>query len=65
MLGQREVSCSGTPFFKTLDAIYLDTECLLTINEVPTKVYPFLDAYMNDRDYNILFRMTQLGVLSL
>jgi len=29
---------SGSPLFKTLDAIYLDTECLLTMNEVPTKV---------------------------
>lgn len=41
MLGKREVRCSGTPLFKTLDAIYLDTECLLTMNEVPTKVLLF------------------------
>jgi hypothetical protein len=29
---------SGSPLFKTLDAIYLDTECLLMMNDVPTKV---------------------------
>jgi hypothetical protein len=34
----RTDSCSGLPIFKTLDAIYLDTEALLATNEVPTKV---------------------------
>ncbi|KAF8466527.1 hypothetical protein DFH94DRAFT_639281, partial [Russula ochroleuca] len=37
MLGQSEVSRTGTPLFKTLDAIYLDTECLLMMDEAPTK----------------------------
>jgi hypothetical protein len=50
MLGQSEVSRTGTPLFKTLDAIYLDTECLLMMDEAPTKVHPFLDAYLNDQD---------------
>ncbi len=55
----------GTLLFKTLDTVYLDTECLLTMNEeVPTKVHPFLDAYMNDNDYNTLFRVKQLRVWS-
>jgi hypothetical protein len=49
VLGQREAKCSGVPLFRTLDTIYLDTECLLTMKEeVPTKVHLFLDAYMND-----------------
>jgi hypothetical protein len=42
MLGKRRAGFSETPLFKTLDAIYLDTECLLTMNEVPTKVPLFL-----------------------
>ena len=66
MLEQSEVKCSGSPLFKTLDTIYLDTESLLTINEeVPTKVHPFLDTYMNDRDYTAFFRAKQLRVWSL
>ena len=66
MLEQSEVKCPGSPLFKTLDAIYLDTESLLTIDEeVPTKVKPFLYAYMNDCDYSTLFRATQLRVWSL
>jgi hypothetical protein len=66
MLEQSEVKCSGSPLFKTLDTIYLDTECLLTMNEeVPTKVHPFLDAYVNDRDYTTLFRAKQLRVWCL
>ncbi len=49
VLWQREARCSGAPLFRTLDTIYLDTECLLTMKEeVPTKVHLFLDAYMND-----------------
>lgn len=35
---RRMDKCSELPLFKTLDAIYLDTECLLAMNEVPTKV---------------------------
>jgi hypothetical protein len=66
VLEESEVKCPGSPLFKTLDTIYLDTECLLTMNEeVPTKVHPFLDAYMNDCDYNSLFRAKQLRVWSL
>jgi hypothetical protein len=54
-LEQSGVKSSGSPLFKTLDTIYLDTECLFTMNEeVPTKVHPFLDAYMNDCDYSSL-----------
>ncbi|KAF8491140.1 hypothetical protein F5888DRAFT_1063248 [Russula emetica] len=38
VLEESEVKCPGSPLFKTLDTIYLDTECLLTMNEeVPTK----------------------------
>jgi len=66
VLEQSEAKYSRTPLFKTLDTIYLDTECLLTMNEeVPTKVHPFLDVYMNDHDYNALFRAKQLRVWSL
>ncbi|KAH9980740.1 hypothetical protein BJV74DRAFT_85576 [Russula compacta] len=36
-LGPRKDNCTGTPLFKTLDSIYLDTECLLSTIEVPTK----------------------------
>ena len=42
MPGKHGVGCSETPLFKTLDAIYLDTECLLMMDEVPTKVLLFL-----------------------
>ena len=38
VLERRTDERSETPLFKTLDTIYLDTECLLAINEVPTKV---------------------------
>jgi hypothetical protein len=31
---------SHIPLFKTLDAIYLDTACLFSTDEVPTKVPP-------------------------
>jgi hypothetical protein len=49
VLEQSGIKYSGSPLFKRLDTIYLDTECLLTMNEeVPTKVHPFLDAYTND-----------------
>ena len=63
MREQSEVKCSGSPLFKTLDTIHLDTECLLTMNEeVPTKVHPFPDAYMNDCDYSTIFRAKQFMV---
>jgi hypothetical protein len=66
MLEQSEIKCSGSPLFKTLDTIYLDTESLLTINEeVPTKVHPFLDAYMNECDFTTLIRPKQLRDWSL
>ena len=66
MLEQSEVKCPGSPLFKTLDTIYLDTECLLTMNEeVPTKVHPYLDPCVNDRDYITLSRAKQLRVWSL
>jgi hypothetical protein len=55
VLEQSKDKRSGSPLFKTLDTVYLDTECLLTMSEdVPTKVHTFLDAYMNDCDYNTL-----------
>ena len=38
VLEWRTGNCSGLPLFKRLDAIYLDTEYLLFMNEVPTKV---------------------------
>lgn len=38
VLERRTDKCSDIPLFKTLDAIYLDTECVLAMNEVPTKV---------------------------
>jgi hypothetical protein len=37
---------SGAPFFKTLGAIFLDTECLLNMDEVPTKVPPFFSMHV-------------------
>ncbi|KAI9448810.1 hypothetical protein BJY52DRAFT_1310396 [Lactarius psammicola] len=37
VLGQRDSKYKGEPLFKTLDAIYLDTACLLSTTEVPTK----------------------------
>ncbi|KAI9509474.1 beta-lactamase-like protein, partial [Russula earlei] len=37
MLVHEQHKDSGTSSFRTLDAIYLDTECLLLMNEVPTK----------------------------
>jgi len=36
---QRDSKYQGEPLFKTLDAIYLDTACLLSTSEPPTKVY--------------------------
>ncbi|KAH8984460.1 beta-lactamase-like protein [Lactarius akahatsu] len=36
-LGQRGSNYQGDPLFKTLDAIYLDTACLLSTTDVPTK----------------------------
>ncbi|KAH9053968.1 beta-lactamase-like protein, partial [Lactarius deliciosus] len=36
-LGQRGSKYQGDPLFKTLDTIYLDTACLLSTTDVPTK----------------------------
>lgn len=55
MLEQSKDEFSGSPLFKTLDTIYLDTESLLVMNEeVPTKVHPFLNAYVSGCDYSTL-----------
>ncbi|KAI0299686.1 hypothetical protein B0F90DRAFT_1727814 [Multifurca ochricompacta] len=35
--GERNKECQGFALFKTLDTIYLDTACLLSTSEVPTK----------------------------
>jgi hypothetical protein len=40
--GQLDEKRLGAPLFKTLDAIYLDTACLFSTIEVPTKVPPHL-----------------------
>lgn len=66
MLEQGEAKFSKSSLFKTLDAIYLDTESLLTMNEeVPSKVHPVLYAYMNDCGYSTLLRAKQLRAWSL
>ena len=36
--GQRDNKYQGDRLSKTLDAIYLDTACLLSLTDVPTKV---------------------------
>jgi hypothetical protein len=47
VLGQPDGKCPETTLFKTLDAIYLDTASLLSVNDVPTKVRPtFLPNYL-------------------
>ena len=45
--GQRDNKCQGDRLSKTLDAIYLDTACLLSMTDVPTKVRaPPFHAYI-------------------
>ena len=46
VLGQRDSKYQGDRLYKTLDAIYLDTACLLSTTEVPTKVRPSFHAYI-------------------
>jgi hypothetical protein len=46
LLEQRDSKYQGDRLFKTLDAIYLDTACLLSTTDVPTKVHPSLSVHI-------------------
>jgi hypothetical protein len=62
LLGQRDNKYQGDLLFKTLDAIYLDTACLLSTTEVPTKVHPLLfHAYICDSDLALYLRAMPLS----
>ena len=62
VLGQCDSKYQGDPLFKTLDAIYLDTACLLSTTEVPTKVHPpFFHAFICDSDVASYLRAMRLS----
>lgn len=62
LLQQHDSRCQGNLLFKTLDAIYLDTACLLSTTEVPTKVHPLsFRAYMCDLDVALCLRAMPLS----